>query len=214
MVVHHDRGIRVPADLQGKRVGVVTGTSGHYFADTFLLFHGLKPSGVTEVPLDAMDPAGAIVRGEVDAAALFGTHVADAVHRLGAGGRVLAAPSFFSVSFNLVSRLASDGVSDDDAVKLLKAVRRATALIQHEPARAKAIIARALHVTPEDLIKTWDDFEFRLQLSQPSITTLEAQARWALRRKLVSATEVPDFLDLVRSGPLKRFDPRAVGIRK
>jgi len=214
IVVRTDRGIAKPADLQGKRLGVVAGTSGHYFADTFQLFFGLKLGALTEVPLDPKDPAGAIVRGDVDAAALFGTHVSDALHRLGAQGRVLPGPSFFSVSFNIVARPASAGVSDDDALKLLRAVQRAMVLIQRDPDRARAIVARSLKVPPADLATTWDDFEFRLQLAQPLITTLEAEARWALRRGLVPASPMPDYLDLLRVEPLKRLDARAVRITK
>lgn len=214
VVVRTDRSIRQPADLQGKRLGVITGTSGHYFADTFLLFHGVKIDKVTEQPLDPKDPVGALVRGEVDAASLFGTSVTDALNRLGPQGRVLPGPAFFSVTFNIVSRPASQGVSDDDAVKLLRAVQRATVLLQREPERARAIVAKALKVSVEDLAKTWDGFEFRLQLSQSLITTLEAEARWALRRRLVPAGEVPDYLDLVRPEPLKKLDARAVNLIK
>ena len=214
IVVRTDRGIHQPADLQGKRLGVIKGTSGHYFADTFLLFHGVKIDKVTEQPLDPKDPVGALARGEVDAAALFGTSATDALNRLGSQGRVLPGPAFFSVTFNIVSRPASQGVSDEDAMKLLRAVQRATALLQREPERARAIVAKALKVSVEDLAKTWDGFEFRLQLSQALITTLEAEARWALRRRLVPAGEIPDYLDLVRPEPLKKLDARAVNLIK
>lgn len=214
IVARTDRGIQKPADLQGKRLGVITGTSGHYFADTFLLFHGVKSGTVTEQALDPKDPVGPLLRGDVDAAALFGTHVTEALHRLGPQGQVLAGPTFFSVTFNIVSRPASQGVSDDDAVKLLRAVQRATVLLQREPERGRAIVAKALKVSVEDLSRTWDDFEFRLQLSQSLITTLEAEARWALRRRLVPAGEVPDYLALVRTEPLKRLDARAVRLIK
>ena len=213
-VVRTDRGIQTPADLQGKRMGIIQGTSGHYFADTFLLFHGVKLGTVTEQPLDPKDPVGALVRGEVDAAALFGTHVTEALHKLGSQGRVLPGPAFFSVTFNIVSRPASQGVSDDDAVKLLRAVQRATVLLQREPDRARAIVSKALKVSADDLAQTWDGFEFRMQLSQSLITTLEAEARWAQRRRLAPAGEIPDYLDLVRPEPLKQLDARAVRLIK
>jgi ABC-type nitrate/sulfonate/bicarbonate transport system substrate-binding protein len=214
VVVRTDRGIRQPADLQGKRLGFIKGTSGHYFADTFMLFHRVRIDKVTEQHLDPKDPTGPLVRGEVDAAALFGIHLTEALQRLGSQGRVLPGPAFFSVTFNIVSRPASQGVSDDDAVKLLRAVQRATVLLQKEPERARAIVAKALKVPVQDLEKTWDGFEFRLQLSQSLITTLEAEARWALRSGLVPAGEVPDYLELVRPEPLKRLDARAVNLIK
>jgi ABC-type nitrate/sulfonate/bicarbonate transport system substrate-binding protein len=214
IVVRTDRGIQKPADLQGKWLGVIPGTSGHYFADTFLLFHGVKGGTVTEQALDAKDPLGPLVRGEVDAAALFGTHATEALHRLGPVGRVMPAPAFFSVTFNIVSRPANQGVSDDDAVKLLRAVQRAIVLLQREPERGRAIVATALKVPVADLAMTWENFEFRLQLSQPLVTTLEAEARWALRRRLVPAGVVPDYLNLVRTEPLRRLDASAMRIVK
>lgn len=214
IVARTDRSIQTPTDLSGKRLGVIQGTSGHYFADTFLLFHGVKLDSVIEQPLNTKDPVGALIRGEVDAAALFGIYVTDALNRLGPQGRIIAGPTFFSVTFNIVSRPANQGVSDDDALKFLRAVQRATVLLQREPHRARGIVAKALKVSEEDLSKTWDGFEFRLQLSQSLVTTLEAEARWAMRRKMVSAGELPDYLDLIRTEPLKKLNARAVRISK
>lgn len=214
IVARTDRGIQAAADLAGKRLGVIQGTSGHYFADTFLLFHGVKLDSITEKPLDPRDPVEALVRGDVDAAALFGTHVADAVNRLGAKGQVLPGPAFFSVTFNIVSRRASEGVSDDDALKFLRAVQRANVLLRREPDRARAIVARALRVSERDLLKTWDGFEFRLQLSQSLVTGLEAQARWAVRRGMAPPGELPDYLELMRTEPVKKVYARSVHIIK
>jgi ABC-type nitrate/sulfonate/bicarbonate transport system substrate-binding protein len=214
MVIRTDRGIETAADLKGKRLGLIAGTSVHYFADTFLLFHGVKAGSVTQQELDPKDRAASIVRGDVDAAALFGPMVGDALQRLGPQGRILKGPSFFSVSFNLVSRTASAGVSDEDAEKLLRAVQRAMVLIQQDPDRALAIVAKSLKVPVDRLSGSWNDFDFRLHLSQPLITTLEAQARWAMRSGLVKEREMPDYLDLVRSEPLTRLDPRSVRIAK
>jgi NitT/TauT family transport system substrate-binding protein len=214
LVVRNDRGIQEPADLQGKRLGVVFGTSGHYFADTFQLFHGLKLGAVNEVPIDPKDRTGALVRGDVDAAVLFGTHVSEAMQQLGSRARVMPGPAFFSLTFNIVSRLPAAGVKDEDTVKLLKAVRRANAFIQRDPVAARRIVSRALKIDPAELEGVWNDFDFRLQLAQPLLTTLEAQARWALRRKLVPPGSVPDYLELIRTEPLSRVDARAVLIVK
>jgi NitT/TauT family transport system substrate-binding protein len=214
VVARTDHGVQSAADLRGRRLGVFTGTSGHYYSDTFLLFHGLKPGEVIELAQNPDDRIGPLLRGEIDAAALFGTYVTEALNVLGPKARVLPNPNFVSVLFNLVTRPASAGFSDDDAFKLLRAVRRGIDLIHHDPARAKAIMARLLKLEVTVLDKTWSDFDYRLELAQSLVTTLEAEARWALRRKFVPPGEVPDYLDLVRLEPLRRVDPRAVRIVK
>ena len=215
MIVRQDRGIRSPADLRGKRIGTLKGTSGHYFTESILLFNGIGTADVTLVALDAKDPTGALERGEIDAAGLFEPHGREALRRLGAQARALPTPGFFSLTFNLVSVPASAGGRDEDLLKLLRALRRANTLIHDEPERARAIVAAALKLEPQALLDFWKDMQFSLELAQPLITTLEAQARWALREKLVPAdARMPDYLDLIRTEPLRRLDPRAVRLQR
>lgn len=208
LIVRADRGIATAADLKGKRVGTVKGTSGHYFTDSFLLFHGVKPSEVTLVPLDPRDAVGPLERGEVDAAGLFEPYGRDALRRLGAQARVLPSPNLYTVTMNLVSIA---GVPDADLAKLLRAVQRANALIAAEPERARALVVTAIGSDPQSLAETWANLDYRLQLGQPLVTTLEAQARWALREKLVPAgSRAPNYLDYIRVEPLLGVDARAV----
>lgn len=211
IVVRPERGIRRAEDLRGKRIGTIMGSSGQYFTESYLLYHGIDRADVTLVPLDPQDPSSALVRGEVDAAGLFEPHVRDAQRRLGPRVALLPASGFFTNTFNLVSVSAASGASDDDIVRLLRALQRAVNMMRNEPFAARTIVARALHMDVGALARSWDDFDFKLDLGQPLITHLEAQGRWALREHLVPAdTPLPDYLNMIRSAPLRRLDPRAV----
>jgi ABC-type nitrate/sulfonate/bicarbonate transport system substrate-binding protein len=211
MVVRQDRGIHKAADLKGKRIGTLTGTSAHYFTDTFLRFHGIDASEVSIVALEASDASAALLRGAVDAAGLFDPHGGAALRALGANGGTLPAPRFISNSFNLVSVGASSGASDADLAKLLRSLQRANELIHVEPQRARAIVAAALKIEPRELEESWKDYDFKLQLTPALLSGLEAQARWALGSNLVpSESRQPDYLDFVRAAPLRLVVPRAV----
>ena len=211
MVVRKDRGIGRAVDLKGRRIGIIKGTSSHYYVDTFLLFNGLKTADVTLVPLEVSAVAAALVRGDIDAAGLFEPWGRDIARQLGDLGSVLPSPRFFTLTFNLVSAGPRAGVSVDDEVRLLRAVRRAEAVIRAEPERARNILADVLKLDPAKLADTWGDFEYRLHLGQPLVNTLEAQARWALREGLAPAGAVmSNFLDLIDAEPLRRVDPQAM----
>lgn len=211
MVARQDRGVSSAAQLKGRRIGIIKGTSSHYFVDTFLLFNGLKTVDVTLVPLDVVAVAVALVRGDVDAAGLFEPWGRDTARQLGDRGRVLPSPRFFTLTFNLVSAGTQAGVSPEDEVRLLRAVKRAETLIREEPERARKILATVLKLDPAMLVEAWGDFEYRLQLGQPLINTLEAQARWALREGLAPAgARMPNFLELINPEPLRRVDPQAM----
>ncbi|MBY0437915.1 MAG: ABC transporter substrate-binding protein [Burkholderiales bacterium] len=211
MVVRNDRGIQKPGDLRGKRIGTPRASGGHFFVDTYLLYYGLTTADITLVLMEPTRVVDALVRGEVDAAGLFGTFASDALRQLGPNGRIAPGPGFFAVNFNLVSASASAGVSDADAARLLRAVERANEFIRRNPAEARQVAAGILKIDVKEVERTWDAFEYRLHLSQPLVSQLEAQVRWALREKLVPpGTRAPEYLDMVRVEPLRQVDPRAV----
>ena len=214
MVVRTDRGISVPADLKGKRIGVLRGTTANYFSDTFLLFHNISPSEVTTVSLAPGDPIGPLLRNEIDAAALYQPYRAKALQTMGTQAAELAAPKLFTITFNLVAAPAAAGGRDEEAVKLLRALQRANRLIAADPARARAIVAARLKIDPKLLQAIWGEYDFGLSLGQPLITTLEAQARWAVREGIMPASAMPDYLEFMRPGPLLTVDRRAVTLVK
>ncbi len=214
LIARSDSGIRAPADLKGKRIGILKGGASQYFADVFLLFHSIDPSKVTLVPLDSKDLIGPLLRHEVDAASIFQPNSYRALQALGDKGVVLPNPKIFTVTFNLISVPASSGASDADVTKLLRAVQRGERLIQSDPARARAIVAARTRFDPKMLDAIWGDFDFALGLHQPLITTLEAQARWSQRQGQFPAAAQPDFLDMIRPEPLRALDRRAVTLVK
>lgn len=215
MIVRTDRGIRSAADLERRRIGTQIGASGHYFTETFLRFHGVDPAAVTLVALDAKDPVGPLLRGEVDALGVFEPHGRDALRRLGAQAVALPTPGFFTVTFNIVATRAVLATRGDDLQRLLRAARRAGGLMREHPERAHAAIAARSGLDAATVETMMKDFDFRLELAQPLITTLEAQARWALREQIVPRdARMPDYLDFIDAGPLGRVDARAVRLAR
>ncbi len=214
LVARLDRGIRVPADLRGKRIGFVRGTTGQYYTDTYLLFHGIEAGSITKVALDPADAVAALQRGDVDAAGLYQPQASSALQQLGQNGRALPGPRLYTATINLVSQTAAAGVSDDDLRRLLRALQKAVRSMQQNPDRAKGILAARLRLEPQLFNAVFDVFDFKVGLQQPLIDILEAQTRWAKREGLAMGQGVPDFLQMMRLEPLKEVDARAVGVAK
>lgn len=211
MVVRADRGIRTPADLAGKRIGVVRGTSAHYFANVFLLVNGVSRDKVSLVFLDANRGAEPLLRGEVDAAALYRPVGPQAAQQLGANAQVLVTPRPYTVIVNLV---AQPGLSQDTLLRLLKAVQRSITLLNSQPAQANARLAALWKLDAKAATALLEGYEFRLSLDQTLLSTLEAESRWAVREGLTDNPVVPDYLELMRTEPLRALDPRAMTLVK
>ncbi|MGL0925719.1 hypothetical protein [Vibrio vulnificus] len=79
----------------------------------------------------------------------------------------------------------------------------------HEhPIETQKIVARYLDIPIGQLSWTWDDYTFRLVLSNSLLSNLQIQARWALENGLV-AGEMPDYRKLIVRTHYDRFRRRS-----
>jgi NitT/TauT family transport system substrate-binding protein len=211
MVARADRGIRSAADLAGKKIGVVRGTSAHYFANVFLLVNGVPRDSVHFVYLDPDRGAEPLLKGEVDAAAFYRPAGPLALQQLGAKGVQLQTLRPYTAMANLVSQ---PGVSQDTLLRLLKATQRAVALMNAQPARAFEMLGARWKVDARNAAAQLDGYDFHLALDQNLLSTLESESRWAAREGLVENKTMPDYLELMRIEPLKALDSRAMTLVK
>ena len=213
-VTRKSAGINAPRDLAGKRIGVVTGTSGHYFLDSFLLFHGVDPSGVKLIPRQAEDIVAAMEKHEVDAVAAFEPSPYQAVKSLGTDAIVLRGARIYTTTFNLLADRRLLGGRDADLVKLLRAIERAERFIHDEPKKAQAILQVRLKLDQGLIDWIWPDYDFALSLDQSLITSLESEARWAMREGHATGKRPANYLDYLYTTPLLKVLPGAVTVVK
>ncbi|MBS4038484.1 MAG: ABC transporter substrate-binding protein [Hydrogenophaga sp.] len=211
VVARTDRGIRQGADLRGRRVGFIPGTSSHFYTETFLSFHGLTTRDVVMVPLDPLRPVDALVQGEVDAAGFFHPNGPQALTRLGPLGQVLELPPIYTLTVNLVAR---PGLSDDQLVRVLRGLQRSIRVVRSRNDPSLQTSARLLGVKPPEVAGLLGDFDYRLRLDQSLLGTLEAESRWAAPSDGSTSRAAPDFLDIVRVGPMRQLDARSVSLVK
>lgn len=208
------KNINEPRDLKGKRLGVVLGTSGHYFLDGFLLFHGISPSQTTIVGLDPKNAHESLIRGDVDAAMFYQPHSYLAEKELGSRVTTLDSPKFLSTTINLVTAVKERAPSFAQMVSLLRAIQRANRLIHEEPAMAKKLVAESLALNESMLTEIWPNYNFSLSLGQQLVSTMESQSRWAIRSSLVHSRATPDYLDYINTEPLLQVSPKSVTLLK
>jgi ABC-type nitrate/sulfonate/bicarbonate transport system substrate-binding protein len=193
---------------------VARGTAGQYVLDLTLLAAGLDPRDVPTVALDTKRLDLAAANPQTEAFALFQPAAYQMLKLLGPGAVVLPIPRLYTLSFNLVALAGDRAISDEDHVRVLRALARAVDTVRTEPDFAKSMLRERLKMDAAEITVLWPDYRFALGLNQSLIATLESTARWAIQEQLVKATAVPNYLDFIDVGPLKRVRPAAVTVVK
>lgn len=215
LVARKSTGVAAASDLIGKRVATVKGTSAHYFLDLFLLFNAIDPRQVTLVPLAPEQIADALRARTVDAAAIWEPFANRSLRSLADDGVVIPSARIYTETFNLLATRSLIGAREADLIKVLMALGRAQRFIQQRPKEAQAILKARLQEDQAFVDATWADFDYRLSLDQPLVSTLEGQARWAVREGHVPReARIPNFLEFVAPGPLRKAQPAAVTLVK
>jgi ABC-type nitrate/sulfonate/bicarbonate transport system substrate-binding protein len=205
-----DRGIRQPKDLQGKRIGIIEGTTSHYYAESTLFFYGINPDAVKWVPLTTLQVVTAVARGEVDAAALFEPFRQIALSNMGAAAVSIKDPKVYTVTLNLFS---ARQLQDGDIQKVLRALIKAADFIEKNPTLSQSLVTKRIRLAPDLMARSWDDYQFTVELRQPLIQTLESQARWVLEKKMApQSVAMPNYLDFIRTAPLRSIAPTEVDV--
>ena len=210
LVARKSAGIETAAQLPGKRIGTVRGTSAHYFLDTFLVFNGLDPKKVELVPLPPEQIEQALKDRTIDAAAIWEPFAHKSLKVLADDGHVLPSGRVYTETFNLIAGRKLIAEREPDIVKVLRAMDRAQRWIRDRPVEAQAILKDRLQVDQGFIDATWKDFNYRLSLDQSLLSTIEGEARWALREGHVPPdSKTPNHLQFIEAGPLRKAVPAA-----
>jgi len=212
LVVRKASGIARSEQLDGRRVGVILGSTAQYELELHLLDVGIDPRRVTTVAVQPEEVVAALKAGRIDAATVWEPYAYEALHGADAVGARLPLAGGYIENYTLAGRRPLLARRDEAIVRLLRAVERAEQFIQARPAEAQAIMREQLQVDQGFVDWIWGGLAWRLSLDQALLTTMESEARWAQRERHVAEGARPNVLTLVQPGPLKAVKPAAVGI--
>jgi len=212
IVGRRDRGISAPEKLKGKRIGVTLGTSGHFTLDAFLNRHRLSPGDVTTRNYKPEELSSALAKGEVDAIASWEPFLDASMTALGGNGVAFYGENVYESVFN-VAGTRDYIASHPEAIKrVLRALAQGAHFCSGKPDQARELVAAVLKTETTKLKASWPSYRFSLALDQSLILALEDEARWAIKNKLTSRAEVPNYLKHMYLDGLKAVTPSAVTV--
>ena len=210
VVARTDAGVRMPADLAGKRIGMVPGTNHEYFLDLFLGVNKIAPASVTIVPVTMADGADALASGRIDALSSWVT--ARARLRAAIPDQIVIFPNdgIYLELWTLTARPEFLKARPETARRLLRALIAAERYTAAHRADAIAIVAPHIGLDTAAVERIWDDFGFNVSLDQSVVANLEGEARHEIKNRPGAAG--PDFFKNISADALTAVDPGRVTI--
>ena len=212
IVARKNRGIAAPGDLRGKIIGVTPGTTGDFFANSFLLIHGIDREHVTFVNMKPDEMSEAIHAGKVDAVSIWNPTLKQVLKESGNNGIAFYGDSFYTEFFCLASDQDYVRNHPEAVRKVLRALIRAEIFVKQQPEDARRLVADFIQTDKAALDEIWNIFSFRVTLDQAFLVDLEDQTRWAIKNGFTLRKDMPDYLDFIYVDGLHSVKPDAVRI--
>lgn len=212
VLARRDRGIALPRDLTGKRVGVTFGTTSEYFLWMYLIRHRVPPDSVTLVDIPPARLQHDLVMGTIDAIATWQPLASNAERALGENAVSFSAPDVYAETHVVIGRSDFLRAHPQMIVKLVRALLEAERFARAQPEQALNLVAERLKVGVNVLQPTWKGFDFTVELPQTQLVIMEDVARWAMARGYVKKGPVPNFLPHLYLDALLAVRPERVTV--
>ena len=199
-------------DFEGKRIGVTRGTASEYFLSTYLALAGLTLDDTKIVHLAPEQMSDALKQGEVDIIVPWEPFAHQAIDTFQGGAKLIPSKSFYTLSFNLLARKNNSAVTKESAECVLRALKKSIEFIAENPEASQKIVIDKLALDQKFINWVWQDYIFKLDLSDSLVMNLESQARWAIESKRVLSQQKIDFKSFLTPEPLKKVEPLAVNL--
>ena len=210
VVARVDAGISKPADLKGKRIGFMPGTTIDFFLDSFLTAQGLTRQDITPVPLKPDEVLDALLTKKADAVAAWNYPLTQIKRQLGAQAVTFYDRQIYTEHFNIAAMQDFVRKNPQTVTALLRGLVRAQAFVDDHANEAQDIVAEAIKVEKDLVEEVWNVMSYQVRLDQNLTITLEDETRWAMKNKLTDQTVMPGYASFIYVDALKAVKPGAV----
>lgn len=214
LVARKDRGISTPTDLKGKKIGVMRKATSEFFLGRFLTLNGISMEEVDIVDLKPARIVEALLNGEIDAGQTWEPNVYQMKKKLGDraviwSGERINLPS--TETFVLIARKSWLQSRGADGERFISSLMQTQAMLKADAEFAKSYIAKQFNLNKEYVNYVYPKIDFKVELSQALLLTMEDETRWAIDSKLIP-NKFPNYLDFIYTDILEKVKPDAVSM--
>lgn len=212
ILAHRDSGINKISDLKGKKVGTIIGTSAHFFLNHTLLMNGISENEVNILNLKPQNSKKVLEKKQFDAIVTWEPYAYLVQKKLGDKVKLVEHERVYIETFNAITLNNYADKNEKKLVKITQALMKAIQFIKEKPETTQEIVAKVLGKELHVIKSTWADFSFSIGLNQWLLTSMETEARWAVKHDFSKAKEIPNYLNFINIKPLNISAPDKITI--
>ncbi|WP_232332822.1 ABC transporter substrate-binding protein [Novosphingobium aquimarinum] len=205
VVARKSAGIATLADLKGKRIGTLPGTSAAYFLNRMLLSANISPQDVDIVKVPIAELAPQLAAQTIDAVAIWDPYGERAAVAIGEDLVSFSDRAVYREIFNLntTAEKLADPVLRAEMVKLVRAIIAATADMKRAPARAQQIATHVTGFDPAEVSGAWSHMVFPASLPDDLLDVMVEEEKWLAEQAERPARSREQLAKLIDSSVLE-----------
>jgi sulfonate transport system substrate-binding protein len=181
LIGRRSAGIGAVADLRGKRIGTVGGSSSAYYLHRLLATAGMTEADVTVVPFDAPKQISqAFMAKTVDAMTIWEPEIDIAQRALGADAIEIQPPGIYReiVGMNATSETLADPAKRKVIVAFVRSLIAAAKQINTNPAKAQQLVAQRSGYDVAVVAHAWHHHRFPGTLVSDLLDVMVPEEQW------------------------------------
>lgn len=213
-IVRKNTGINSLEDLKGKTIGVMKGTSGEFFMNSFLILNEILPTDLNISNLNGPQMVSAIENKEIDAMFCWEPYPEIARKKLGDNTFKLSSKELIPSSWVFITKKSFAEANPQILTKFLKGVLSGITFTNENKEKALEVHSIIADVDIELIHDLFYKEIFNLSLKQELILDMETQARWIIDFNYTTDSVMPNFLDMIYFEAAENVFPSQVLIIK
>ncbi|ARP00829.1 NMT1/THI5 like protein [Vibrio alginolyticus] len=197
-------GIESIDKLPGKKVGVIKNSASEYYLDLLLQVNDIDLEKVEKISSTTQVIINHLMQGNVDAISTWEPYGFMAKNRINEEVKNIGIIGVYKLYFLLVSKEIHIEKSDQEVMKIIKSLHHSINWMDKNPHLTMKILSQKLNITVEEISWSWDDYNFRLNLTNSLLFTLQSEANWALKQNYVEG-QIPNYRKIFKENYINSY---------
>jgi ABC-type nitrate/sulfonate/bicarbonate transport system substrate-binding protein len=176
IIARKDAKIQTPKDLEGKKLGVLQGTTSQIFADRFIEKYSLK--GVQIVNLTTVAIQSSVLSKDIDAGSIWQPFIYNVHKQLGDNAVIFADSDVYVGYFNLAVQRSWAKSNPKLVEKALLAHIKAEEFAKSNQDEAIALVAEEIGIDKAALSQFWNQYVYRVQVKPDLAREIAQEGDW------------------------------------